>query len=53
MLHLDADTAFTAMAINVDIITIKNLSRAYVLIESLLYNGTEFRVEVMYHRGTE
>ena len=48
---MDVGTAFAAISVNMDLITINNLSLAYVLIEHLLYNGTDFKVEVMFHKG--
>lgn len=50
-INLDVGSVLAAMAINIDLIPIDDLSLAYVLIESLMYEGTEYRVEVMIHEG--
>ncbi len=50
-MELDVGTAMAAKAVNIHLITVNNLSLAYTLIKSMMYNGTEYRVEVMFHKG--
>ncbi len=48
---MDVGTALAAMSVNIDLLPLHLLSLAYVLIDSMMYNGTEYRVKVMLHRG--
>ncbi len=50
-MELDVGTAMAAKAVNIHLITVNNLSLAYNLIKSMMYNGTEYRVDVMFHKG--
>jgi hypothetical protein len=49
---MDVGTALAAMSVNIDLLTVRNLNLAYVLIDSLMYNGTEYQVDMMLHKGT-
>ena len=50
-LALDVESAMTALAVNYDVLHVEALTDLYTLIETLTYNGTEYRVEVEYHMG--
>jgi hypothetical protein len=41
----------TAMAVNYDVLHVIDLVYVYTLIETLMFNGTEYMVEVKYHMG--
>ena len=50
-LALDVESVMTALAVNYDVVHVKDLIDVYTLIETLTYNGTDYQVEVEYHMG--
>ena len=41
----------TALAVNYDVLHVRDLIDVYTLIETLIFNGIEYQVEVEYHMG--
>ena len=50
-LALDVESVMAALAVNYDLLHVKDLIDLYTLLETLTFNGVEYRVEVEYHMG--
>ena len=50
-LSLDVESVMTALAVNYDVLHVRDLIDVYTLLETLTFNETEYRVEVEYHMG--
>ena len=50
-LALNVESVVTALAVNYDVLHVRDLIDVYTLIETLIFNGIEYQVEVKYHMG--
>ena len=50
-MKLDVETALTALAANYDVFHVDELLHVLTLIETLVYDGAEYSVEIKYHKG--
>ena len=50
-LALDVESVMTALAVNYDVLHVRDLIDVYTLIETLTFNGIEYQVDVKYHMG--
>ena len=51
ILRLDVESALSAVAVNYDVTHVRDLIDVYTLLDKLHFNGTDYRVEVKYHKG--
>ncbi len=50
-LKLDVESALSAVAVNYDVTHVRDLIDVYTLLETITYNGIDYRVEVKYNNG--
>ena len=50
-LALNVESVVTALAVNYDVLRVRDLIDVYTLIETLIFNGIEYQVEVKYYMG--
>jgi hypothetical protein len=48
---LDVESVLTALSVKYDVLHVRDLIDVYTLLETLVYNKVEYRVEVKYHMG--